>query len=105
MRRRRVDAEKRSVRNEVALSNFSSMAIAKSLLTNNPSAEAKKKEAAERVRSAINDLSDNDREILLSVDVSLTSRPGPFSGRPRCGLLLPRRDRGSSYPGHPTRVA
>jgi RNA polymerase sigma-70 factor (ECF subfamily) len=64
-RRQHLKAEKRSVYREVELSNVSSLAVARSLLSANPSAQFRKKEAAQRIRAVIDSLSAIDREILL----------------------------------------
>ena len=65
LRRRHVLAEKRSVRREYTLSNYSSMAIARSLMDRPASEQAYRQELAKQVRDAIATMNDIDREVLL----------------------------------------
>ena len=63
-RRRHIGAEKRSVLKEQNMSDVSSMAIARKLLSNTPSKILRKIELQEQVRGFIEQLSENDREVL-----------------------------------------
>lgn len=63
-RRRHVGAEKRSVRREQHLSDVSSIAIARKLLSNTPSKILRKIEMQELVSAQIDQLGKNDREVL-----------------------------------------
>ena len=58
-------AQKRSLRRDYRLSDAPSLALARQLLAGRPSQIVRRKESAEQVRSAIDRMSDNDREILL----------------------------------------
>ena len=58
-------AKKRTPRKEVYLSNASSMCIARQLIAGRPSQIAQRKELANQVRAIIEQMSENDREILL----------------------------------------
>ena len=63
-RRRHVGAQKRSVLREQNLSNVSSMAVARKLLANTPSAILRNIELQEQVRRLIDQLSEKHREVL-----------------------------------------
>ena len=65
LRRRHVDAAKRSVRREVNLTHQSSMMLAKRLFAGRPSQVLRRQELLEQVRRTISDLAESDREILL----------------------------------------
>ena len=65
MRRRHLTAANRSVRREVKLSDHSSFAIAHSLCLGTPSQRIRRQEQADRVRAAMQTLSERDREVLL----------------------------------------
>ena len=62
--RRHVGAKKRSVYKEQHLSDISSIAIARKLLSDTPSKILQKIELQEQVRGLIEQLSENDREVL-----------------------------------------
>ena len=64
-RRRHLRAEKRSAYREVLLSDASSLAIARKLISSSPSKAMQRKELARQVRAAIGELSELDREVLL----------------------------------------
>ncbi len=63
-RRRHIGAEKRSVLKEQNMSDVSSMALARKLLSETPSKILSKLELQEQVRGFIEQLSDKDREVL-----------------------------------------
>ncbi len=63
-RRRHIGAEKRSVLKEKNMSDVSSMALARKLLSETPSKILRKLELQEQVRGFIEQLSENDREVL-----------------------------------------
>lgn len=63
--RRRHLAEKRSVKRELRLSDASSLEIARRLIDGRPSEALQRKELADQVRAAIQQMSDIDREVLL----------------------------------------
>ena len=63
--RRHVGAERPSIEREVALSDSSSLALAKQLIKGDPSKELQRRELAARVRKAVDSLPDADREMLL----------------------------------------
>lgn len=65
MYRRHVGAERRSVEREVSLPNHSSVALARQLIKGGPSKELQRRELAAQVRTAVDRLSEADREILL----------------------------------------
>ena len=65
MRRQHLTAAKRSVRREVMLSDHSSLAIARSLYLDAPSQRMRRQEQADKVRAAVQTLSERDREVLL----------------------------------------
>ena len=67
MRRRHIGASRRTVGQELALPNHSSVMLAQHILASSgsPSKLVTKEELARRVRQAIGKLPDNDREILL----------------------------------------
>src|SRR5207244_2772693 len=68
LRRRHVDAARRSVGREVALPEHSSLQLAAQLLAaggSTPSGQAERAELAQRVRDALARLPDADREVLL----------------------------------------
>ena len=62
--RRHIGAEKRSIVKEQHVSSFSSMAIARTLLSETASKVMQRNEFAEKIRELIESLNDNDREIL-----------------------------------------
>ena len=62
--RRHVAAEMRTVRREKSLNDASSMAIARTLLSDTPSKVLQRNELANQVRDLIDSLSEMDREIL-----------------------------------------
>lgn len=62
--RRHLGAQKRSILKEQHVSNMSSVAIARKLLSNTPSKTLRKIELQEQVSALIAQLGDNDREIL-----------------------------------------
>jgi RNA polymerase sigma-70 factor (ECF subfamily) len=63
-RRKHVGAQKRSVRREQHLSDVSSIAIARKLLSNTPSKVLRRIELQEQVCDLIDQLGENDREVL-----------------------------------------
>ena len=65
--RRHVDAHRRALTREVSLPGRSSVALAGQLLAGgpSPSQEARRREMAERVREAVDRLTEGDREIIL----------------------------------------
>ena len=63
-RRRHIGAEKRSVRKEQNMSEVSSIAIARTLLSNTPSKILRKAELLDQVSALINQLGEKDREVL-----------------------------------------
>ncbi|MCA9193937.1 MAG: sigma-70 family RNA polymerase sigma factor [Planctomycetales bacterium] len=63
--RRRHQAVKRSFKNEVHLSDASSMLLAKRWAAQTPSQIVQRKEEAERIRRAVQELGETDREVLL----------------------------------------
>ena len=65
MRRRHLTTDKRSVRREVILSDRSSFAIARSLCVDAPSERMRHREQADQIRTAMQTLSEHDREVLL----------------------------------------
>lgn len=67
LRRDHLLHQRRSVRREVAMPDHSSLLLARPLLANQPtpSQEAEARELAERIASAVAQLGDADREILL----------------------------------------
>jgi RNA polymerase sigma-70 factor (ECF subfamily) len=65
VRRRHLNAEKRSVRREVTLSDRSSMALARGMIPRSPSEIASDKETAQVVRLAVRRMKEADREVLL----------------------------------------
>ena len=62
--RRHIGVEKRSILREQDMSNVSSIAIARTLLSNTPSKILRKAELQDQVSSLINQLGEYDREIL-----------------------------------------
>src|SRR5262249_31046569 len=66
VRRRHIQAERRSVERDVALPNRSSVLLAQQLLASgsSPSEQLAKRELARRVNRAVGQLSETDREIL-----------------------------------------
>lgn len=108
MHRRHLQAQRRSVRREVPLSNVSSIAVARALLGDRPSAGLQMRELADRVRQALAELSDGDRELLLlrhgeeltNAEVAELLGIGPGNASKRYGRALRRlhvRLIGSSY--------
>jgi RNA polymerase sigma-70 factor (ECF subfamily) len=65
VRRRHLNAEKRSVRREVTLSDRSSMALARGMISRSPSEIASDKETVQQVRLAVRRMKEADREVLL----------------------------------------
>lgn len=65
LRRRHILAEKRNVRREVRLPDHSSLALAHKLLEGRPSQILHKQEQAQQVRTAIAQMGELDREMLL----------------------------------------
>jgi RNA polymerase sigma-70 factor (ECF subfamily) len=63
--RRKHLADKRSVRRELNLSDASSMAVARNFLRGTPSRSLERREMAERVRRAMSELGEIDREVIL----------------------------------------
>jgi RNA polymerase sigma-70 factor (ECF subfamily) len=63
--RRMHRAQKRNVARDVGLSDASSLAIAQGLLVGRPSESLKRQELAERVRQALGQLGEPDREVLV----------------------------------------
>jgi RNA polymerase sigma-70 factor (ECF subfamily) len=76
-RQRHVVAKKRSVRREVAWPHHSTLQLAQRLLggRSTPSEQAARRELAERVRRAISELEELDREIILMLDIEGLSSP------------------------------
>ena len=100
-RRRHLGAQKRSVLNEQRVSNVSSVAIARKLLSNTPSKVLRKIELQEQVAELIEQLSENDREILslrhadglTNVEVADLLGIEPDTARKRHGRALLRAHR------------
>ncbi len=96
--RRHVGAKKRSVYKEQHLSDVSSIAIARKLLSDTPSKILHKIELQEQVRGLIEQLSENDREVLSLRHVEGLSNPevadlleiDPNTARQRYGRALRR---------------
>ncbi len=96
--RRHVTAEMRTVRRETAFNDVSSMAIARTLLSETPSKMLQRNEFAEQVRDLIESLNDNDREMLtLRHAEGLTNHEAaevlniePMTARKRYGRALYR---------------
>ena len=65
LRRKHVQAEKRSVRREVAIPDHSSVAIANLFFGDRPSARLRRHELAEQIQTATSRLDEADREMLL----------------------------------------
>ena len=65
LHRRHVGAQKRSLRREVALTDQSSLLLARRLLVDRPSQAAQQHELLEQVRRTVAELGEQDREILL----------------------------------------
>jgi RNA polymerase sigma-70 factor (ECF subfamily) len=65
LRRRHVEAEKRSLRREVPLSDQSSLLLSRQLLVPRASQVEQRKELLEQIRSAVAEIGDQDREMLL----------------------------------------
>ena len=65
MRRRHLQAAKRSVRREAYLSPESSIVLARGALMTTPSRQLRRKEQVELVRAAVQTMRENDREVLL----------------------------------------
>ncbi|MBN2445817.1 MAG: sigma-70 family RNA polymerase sigma factor [Phycisphaerae bacterium] len=103
IRRRHVEADRRSTRREACLPDRSSMQLARRLVAqeSTPSQVVARKELVERVQAAIAGLSETDREILLmrileSVpyeDVALILDITPAAARQRYGRALVRLNR------------
>ena len=64
-RRKHIGADKRSVRREVALSEASSMALANSVLSQQPGDAAQREELIQLTHQAIQQLSEADRAVLV----------------------------------------
>jgi RNA polymerase sigma-70 factor (ECF subfamily) len=96
--RRHVTAEMRTVRRERTFNDASSMAIARTLLSETPSKMLQRNEFAEKVRDLIESLNQNDREMLtLRHAEGLTNREiaealdiEPMTARKRYGRALSR---------------
>ncbi|MCA9216585.1 MAG: sigma-70 family RNA polymerase sigma factor [Planctomycetales bacterium] len=96
--RRHVGADKRSVRRERDLSNVSSMAIARTLLSETPSKVMQKRELAEQVCDLIESLREIDREVLTlrhaegltNNEVAEALNIDPVTARKRYGRALRR---------------
>ena len=96
--RRHVSAKKRSVSRDRALHDASSLAIARKLLSDSPSRVAQRMELRDQIFAAIEQLSENDREVLslrhaegLSyVEVSALLNLDPNTVRQRHGRALRR---------------
>jgi RNA polymerase sigma-70 factor (ECF subfamily) len=65
MRRRHLNAAKRSVRREFAISDQSSMALAHGLFMETPSRHMRRQELTVQVRAAVETMYESDREVLL----------------------------------------
>jgi RNA polymerase sigma-70 factor (ECF subfamily) len=99
--RRHLGAQKRSILKEEHVSNVSSLAIARKLLSNTPSKVLRKIELQERVSELIEQLGDNDREILslrhaeglTNVEVADLLGIEPDAARKRHGRALLRAHR------------
>ena len=65
MYRRHVGTKRRSVEREVSLPDGSSVVLARQLIKDSPSKEFQRRELAARVRQAVDQLPEADREILL----------------------------------------
>lgn len=97
-RRRHVGAQKRSILKEQQMSDVSSIAIARKLLSNSPSQILRKIELQEQIRELIDQLSDRDREVLSLRHVEGLSNNevadllgiDPNTGRQRYGRALRR---------------
>ncbi len=96
--RRHVGAKKRSVYKERNLSDVSSIALARKLLSDTPSKILQKIELQEQVRDLIEQLAENDREVLSLRHVEGLSNPevadlleiDPNTARQRYGRALRR---------------
>ena len=96
--RRHIVAEKRSIRREKSFRDASSMAIARTLLSETPSKMYQKREVTEQVRDLIESLRDIDREVLtLRHAEGLTNQEtaealnlDPMTARKRYGRALRR---------------
>lgn len=96
--RRRHLAAKRSVRRDLRLSDASTLAIARRLLADRPSQAMQRKELAQQVRSAIQRLSEIDREVLLlrhveelsNIEVAELLELDPATARKRHGRAVRR---------------
>jgi RNA polymerase sigma-70 factor (ECF subfamily) len=96
--RRHVTAAMRSVHREQRVGDASSLAIAKSLLTESPSKSLRRSELAEQVRDLIDSLSDIDREVitmrhaegLSNLEVAEALQLDPMTARKRYGRALRR---------------
>jgi RNA polymerase sigma-70 factor (ECF subfamily) len=97
-RRRHIGAEKRSVLKEKNMSDVSSMALARKLLSETPSKILGKLELQEQVRGFIEQLSENDREVLTlrhveglsNNEVADILKIDPNTSRQRYGRALRR---------------
>ena len=97
-RRRHVTAKMRSVAREVELTDVSSMAIARNLLTSTPSTFLRRAELQARVRNLIAQLCEKDREILAlrhaeglsTTEVADLLDVDPSTARKRHGRALRR---------------
>lgn len=97
-RRRHVGADKRSVRRETAMTDASSLAIARTLLSETPSFLMRQAEFAEQVRALIDQLSEADREVLTlrhvesltTAEVAELLKISPNTVRQRYGRALRR---------------
>ena len=97
-RRRHIGAAKRSILKEQNMSNVSSIAIARKLLTNTPSKIVRKIELQKQVQEVIEQMSENDREVLTlrhaeglsNNEVADILEIDPNTGRQRYGRALRR---------------
>ncbi len=97
-RRRHVSAQKRSIHREKSVSNMSSVAIARNLLSNTPSKILRKIELQDQVSELIEQLGENDRKILSlrhaeclsNVEVADLLGIAPGTARKRHGRALLR---------------
>ncbi len=96
--RRHVSAEKRTVRRETRFHDASSLAIARTLLSETPSKALQRSELAKQVSDLIESLNDNDREMLTlrhaegltTAEVAEALNIEPMTARKRYGRALRR---------------
>lgn len=65
LRQHHLNTQKRSMKQEIHLSENSSIMLAQSFLRDRPSRIARRRELAQQIREAVHEMGENDREILL----------------------------------------